>query len=137
MEYTPDRGRHLRAGRALQIGEVPVLLQIIAFRYDTNSIRLPCIKTYKRHSLFLPRWLPWRRRSPTSQSLGTCSTIVRTVPRLSMTGFGLFLFSSVQHSRSQQGLLVFTCCPSSVKHPSRFTHLIFVNLGTPPHYLHA
>ena len=22
VEYTPDRGRHLRAGRALQIGEV-------------------------------------------------------------------------------------------------------------------
>ena len=37
MEYTSDRGRHLRAGRALQIGEVPVLLQILAIRYDTNS----------------------------------------------------------------------------------------------------
>ena len=135
MEYTPDRGRHLRAGRALQIGEVHVLLHIIAIRCDTNSFRFPCIKTYKRHSLFFPRWLPWRRRSPTSQSLGTCSTIVRTVPRLSMTGFALFLLSSVQHSRSQQGLLFFTFCPSSVEHPSRFTYLIFVNLGIQPHYL--
>ena len=30
VEYTPDRGRHLRAARALQIGEVsfPILLKI-------------------------------------------------------------------------------------------------------------
>ena len=112
MEYTPDRGRHLRAGRALQIGEVPVLLQISDTKNNTNSKRIGShAPRLTKGTLFLPRWLPWRRRSPTSQSLGTCSTIVRTVQRLSMTGFGLFLFSSVQHSRSHSGIVSFHILP--------------------------
>ena len=29
MEYTPERGRHLRAGRALQIGEVTFRIMLV------------------------------------------------------------------------------------------------------------
>ena len=83
----------------------------------------------------MPRWLLWRRRSPTSQSLGTCSTIVRTVQRLSMTGFGLFLFSSVQHSRSHSGIVSFHILSFICKASLSVCIPDICKFGTPSHYL--